>query len=206
MNSHASAAPKVARWGERASPHRLITAREFLRCPRNVGSAFPASRHLVDTVLASVDFTATRVVVEYGPGSGRFTRALLDRLPGDARLVAIDVSTRFTRHLGQTISDHRLDARTGSAEMAGRILAALGLGDVDLIVTGIPFSTMPQAVGAEIVRSSAQLLKPSGQMIAYQMRDAVGGLLADRFATVERDRCWRNIPPCRVYRARAPRR
>lgn len=204
MNSHASAALKLAGRRHATSSRRWITAREFLRNPQDVGSAFPASRYLVDAVLDPVDFSAVRLVVEYGPGSGRFTRALLDRMHGDAQLVAIDVSPRFARHLRKTIPDSRLHARTGSAQMVGSILAKLGFDGADLIVTGIPFSTIKPSVGADIVRASAALLNPQGQMIAYQMRDAVGGLLSGTFARIERDRCWRNLPPCHIYRASRP--
>lgn len=204
MNSLASAALKLAGGGQENVSSRWITAREFLRSPLNVGSAFPASRYLVDAVLEPVDFSAVRLVVEYGPGSGRFTRALLDRMHQSAQLVAIDVSPRFARHLRDTIPDPRLYARAGSAQKVDSILEKLGFGGADLIVTGIPFSTMKPSVGAEIVRASARLLGPQGQMIAYQMRDAVGGLLSDRFAQIERDRCWRNLPPCHVFRASQP--
>lgn len=204
MNSTASAALHPAGWGREFAHHPLVTMREFLRHPQHVGSAFPASRQLVEAVLKPLDLSAARLVVEYGPGSGRFTRALLERMPEEGRLVAIDVSPRFIRHLRQTIPDRRLHAVTGSAADVNAVLQSLRLEGVDLVVTGIPFSTMARDVGAKIVRTSAGLMGAHGQLIAYQMRDTVEPMLRQSFAQVERTRCWRNIPPCHIFRASGP--
>lgn len=182
----------------------LVSFREFIHQPSAVGSAFPASRYLVDAMLEPIDFTKTRVVVEYGPGSGPVTRALLARMPKDSALVAIDLSPRFTRHLRDAIDDPRLVAVTGCATSAGAVVDRLGLGPVDLIVTGIPFSTIDGPVGARIMDSSAALLSEHGQLIAYQMRDAVAVLLGSRFDQIDHSREWRNIPPCHIYRASRP--
>ena len=206
MNSHASVALQPASWVRRGAPDQLITLREFFRHPRDVGSAFPASRHLVDAVLGPTDFSAMRLVVEYGPGSGCFTRAMLDRMPQDSHLVAIDNNRRFVRHLQRSIADPRLHAVTGCALQVRTILQSLQLDSVDLVVTGIPFSTMPEPVGSAIVAASAGLLSPDGQLVAYQMRDAVEPMLHRHFDQVGRSRCWRNLPPCHIFRASLPLR
>lgn len=196
-------APATAESRARVVPAAFLTAREFLRQPLEVGSAFPASRFLVNAVLEPLDLSAARLVVEFGPGSGAFTRAMLDRMPQNSHLVAIDISPRFIRHLRRMIPDPRLHAVSGSAERLGSILKRLGLGRVDLIVTGIPFSTLDLATASRIVDISAGNLVEGGEMLAYQMRDTVGTLMAERFGRVETSMCWRNIPPCRIYRATA---
>lgn len=184
----------------------LVAAREFLREPSLVGSAFPASRHLVDALLDPVDWSNIRVVVEYGPGSGPLTRAMLDRMPRDSCLVAIDVSRHFTRHLRRTIQDTRLVPVTACAGSADAILDRHRLGPADAIVTGIPFSTMSAQSAADILDVSARVLQDDGKLLAYQMRAAVAPLLAQRFEAVDTARVWRNIPPCHLYWAGGPLR
>lgn len=186
------------------APNAFLTAREFFRHPAGVGTAFPATQRLVEAALDPVDFSHARVVVEFGPGEGPFTRALLARMPQDSRLVTIDVSHRFTRHLQHTIADPRLLAVTGSAASLEAILERAGLGRVDRIVTGIPFSTFAPELAARIMRAGADALSDGGQMIAYQMRDAIRPLLAQRFADIRTSMVWSNIPPCRIYWARHP--
>lgn len=181
-----------------------VALREFLRQPQLVGSAFPASRVLVDRLLDAVDWSKARVVVEYGPGSGPLTRAMLARMPHDSRLVAIDVSLDFTRHLRRTIDDPRLLAVTDSAASVAAILADHRLGSADMIVTGIPFSTMSARLGGRILDLSAQVLRDDGALLAYQMRRAIAPMLDERFGEVDKSFVWRNIPPCHLYWARRP--
>ncbi len=178
--------------------------REFLKHPNLVGSAFPASRHLVDRLLAPVDWSRTKLAVEYGPGTGPLTRAILARMPADARLISLDVSSAFIRHLRRTISDPRLIAVAASASSIREIVERRGLGSADLIVTGVPFSTLPAREGGRIMRESANILGPNGLLLAYQMRTAIASLLTDHFANVRKSFVWRNIPPCHLYQARSP--
>ncbi len=176
-----------------------ICFREFLRAPNAVGSGFPASRWMIDRMLAPIDWSGAKLVVEYGPGSGVFTRALLAALPADARLLTIDTSAGFTAYLRESISDRRLKAVRGSAEDVAQILARHGLGEADYILSGLPFSTLPDGVGDAIMDASHAALRPGGGFLAYQMRRAVGALLEQRFARVRSDFEWRNLPPCHLY-------
>ena len=71
---------------------RLLFASNFLRHPNMLGSIVPSSRFLVDQVLELIDWGRARVIVEYGPGVGAFTREILRRMRSDARLVAIETN------------------------------------------------------------------------------------------------------------------
>jgi phospholipid N-methyltransferase len=181
-----------------------VSVREFLCHPRLVGSAFPASRHLVKALLDEVEWDNKRIVIEYGPGTGPFSRAILARMPADGRLFAIDVNWRFACHLRQTIDDPRLLAVTASAASAAAILQEHGLGSADLIITGIPFSTISAVEGRQILDSSACLLQKEGILLAYQMRSTIAPMLCERFGEVRKSYVWRNIPPCHLYWARFP--
>src|SRR5262245_57734296 len=69
--------------------------REFVKHPGMIGSIIPSSRALVRTVLEDVDWANVRLFVEYGPGVGTFTRPILERLPADGLLIAIDTNAGF---------------------------------------------------------------------------------------------------------------
>ena len=68
----------------RKSP-RWQFLRGFLKHPVMVGSVIPSSRILIDKMLKPVDWSTTRLFVEYGPGVGTFTRPILEKLGKDAR-------------------------------------------------------------------------------------------------------------------------
>lgn len=189
---------------QRGPAFLALAFREFFRNPLAVGSAFPASRFLVDRMLSPVDWTRMACVVEYGPGTGTFTRALLDRLPGDARLLAIDSSAAFIDHLRGATGDRRLIAVTGSADAVLDIMADHGLGRADCILSGLPFSTLAPERAERLMKASARALAPDGRFLAYQMRKAVQPLLERRFAQIVTGFEWRNMPPCHLYWASRP--
>lgn len=175
--------------------------REFARHPSMVGSAIPSSRWMVDAMLAPVDWSAVRLLVEYGPGTGSFTTAALERMRPDAALVAIDTSDGFVRFLRDTVADPRLHAVTASATDVRAIVAAMGFDTADCVLSGLPFSTLPAGVGARIVAETRSVLAPSGSFLAYQVSPVVRTLMERVFATVTESFEWRNIPPCHLYRA-----
>ena len=190
---------------ESRGPEFLALAfREFFKNPLAVGSAFPASRFLVDTMLSPVDWSRLNCVVEYGPGTGIFTRALLERLPAHARLLAIDTSAAFIDHLRRATSDRRLIAVAGSADAVLDIMAGHGLDQADCILSGLPFSTLAPERAERLMKASASALAPQGGFLAYQMRKAVQPLLERRFAKVATGFEWRNVPPCHLYWASHP--
>jgi phospholipid N-methyltransferase len=183
-------------------PQPLLFARTFLRHPNMVGSAFPASRWMVERMLAPVDLSATRLFVEYGPGTGVFTRAVLDRLPARAIMLAVDTSRDFVAHLQMTLPDPRLRAVHGSAVDIARLLQDMRLPPADYILSGLPFSTVGDAQAEAIMAASRDALAPEGEFLAYQMRTAIRPLLERHIGPVHADFEWRNIPPCHLYRAR----
>ena len=187
----------------RRAPHPLaLFFKGFVKHPAMVGSVIPSSRALVDHVLAPVDWSRARVFVEYGPGVGTFTAPILDRLAPDAVLIAVELNPDFVRHLCDTIDDPRLTVVRGSAADIGRILADLGHERADYILSGLPFSTLPEGVGDRIAAETAAALRPDGAFLVYQLSARVSDFIAPHFPRIERGFEWRNVPPMRIFRAR----
>jgi phospholipid N-methyltransferase len=197
INPFMSGAARPVRIHENAF---LTSLRAFLNEPSMVGSAFPATRWLVDSTLAPLDWAQIRHVVEFGPGTGRFTKAILKRLGPQGRLIALETSAEFVRFLDDEIVDPRLQVIEAPARDVSQILS--NHGPVDCILSGIPFSTLPRGQGEQVMTASCEVLKPAGQFIAYQMREDIAALLGRHFRTVRTGFEWRNIPPCHLYWAR----
>ncbi len=184
----------LAQWG--------MFFRQFIKHPGMIGSIIPSSQTLVNRVLDGVDWNRTRLFVEYGPGVGTFTRPLLERLHPDATLLVIDLNLDFVAFLEAQIADPRLRVVHGSAADVRRFIAEAGHHQADYILSGIPFSTLPDGVGEGIAAETHAALRPGGEFLVYQYSRYVDRLLAplfpDRSDRVE----WRNIPPCRIFCAR----
>jgi len=183
----------VEQWG--------VFLRQFLKHPGMIGSVIPSSAILVDRMLEDVDWHRTRLFVEYGPGVGTFTRTILDRLHPDATLLAIDVNPDFVAWIDSHFDDHRLKVVHGSAADVARFVAEAGHHQADYILSGIPFSTLPDGVPQAIVAATQAALRPGGAFLVYQYSARVRRYLTTVFDRIETRVEWRNIPPCRLFTA-----
>ena len=174
--------------------------RGFLERPKQVGSVIPSSRFLERRVVRAADLAHARVVVELGPGTGGSTRALLKALPKEATLIAIEINPDFVRVLERDMPDPRLIVHEGSAADVREALAKHGLEAADVVISGIPFSTMPPALGAAIIDEVHASLVPGGRFVAYQVRDKVHELGRRVFGRARVQTELRNMPPMRIYR------
>lgn len=174
---------------------------QFLKEPRAVGSVIPTSRTTIQALLDPIDWRGVQCVVEYGPGTGVFTRALLARVGPDARVVAIDTNPVFTDYLRRAIHDARLIVADGSAADVEKILASNGLDHADYVISGLPFSTLPHRVASAIMDATARAIRPGGAFLVYQYSLFVLPMLRLRFRTVDVARAWRCVPPARLFRA-----
>lgn len=178
--------------------HGLAFFRGFLRQPEVVGSVIPSSRFLERRIVDACELADARVVVELGPGTGGTTRALLSAMRDDARLLAIDIAPDFVDVL-DTNDDPRLIAHCGSAVDLAAILARHALPAPDAVVSGIPFSTMPQETGEAVINGVWAALAPGGRFVAYQFRDRVAEIARPILGAPRRRFEPRNVPPMRVY-------
>lgn len=181
---------------------RLLFARNFLKHPAMLGSVIPSSRILVDRLLSRVDWSRTQTVVEYGPGVGTFTAAILRRLPANAHLVAIETNRDFVEYLRNEMPDPRLIVEHGSAADVVDILHSHNLAAADYVVSGIPFSVMPEELRRAILTSTRDALKPDGAFLVYQFSNKVGRDLQQVFGKVERGFVLRNVLPAHWFDAR----
>ncbi len=185
---------------DRRSPSpRWQFLRGFLKNPVMVGSIIPSSRVLIERMLRPVDWDNTRLFVEYGPGVGTFTRPILEKLPADATLIAIDTNADFTRYLKQSIDDSRLVAVTGSAADVQEILTERGFDKADYVLSGLPFSTLPPGVGDAIGEATAKVIRPGGAFLVYQFSPKVLDFIKPYFERIDRGMEWINVPPAKLF-------
>jgi len=159
----------------------------------------PSSRYLVQNLLSHVDWKRARVVVEYGPGIGNMTREILKRMRPDAVLVAIELNPEFADFIRREISDPRLCVVCGSAGEIRKVLQKLELKHADYVISGIPYSTMPEAVRRRILAETRSVLQPQGSFLVYQFTRTVLPYLQPIFANVQQGFEPRNILPARLF-------
>jgi len=177
----------------------LLFARNFLQHPKMLGSIIPSSRFLIKQVLEPVDWGRARVIVEYGPGVGSITAEILKRMRPDGHVVAIETNRDFVEFLKTALPDPRLHVVQGSAADVNAILERFGLPAARYIISGIPFSTMSDALRADIVRKSRAALEPGGAFLVYQFSSRVLPDLQRTFDVVKRGFQPLNVLPAHLF-------
>ena len=171
----------------------------FLKHPVMVGSIIPSSRFTIDKMLAPVKWDECRLFVEYGPGVGTFCRPVLERLPRDGRLIVIDTNPLFIDYLRATIADSRFAAVLGSAADVEDIVRAHGHDHADYVLSGLPFSTLPDGVGPAIAAATHRVLRPGGAFLVYQFSKRARDYMARHFAQIDEGFEFWNVLPCRLF-------
>jgi phospholipid N-methyltransferase len=184
----------------RPLPPALLFGRTFLRHPRMLGSVIPSSRFLVSRVLRQVDWSRTSVVVEAGPGVGTLTAPILERLGGEGSLLAFEMNPAFVTHLRSEIPDRRLTVLHRSAAEAGAALEERGIGSVDLLVSGIPLSSLTKQARLSLIAAWRSLLRPGGALVVYQFTRSALPELRRVFGQVRQEFEPLNVLPARVFK------
>ena len=182
----------------------MVFLRMFLKYPAMLGSVWPSSDSLCSRLMSLADWSEIRCVVEYGPGVGTITRHILRHLRSDGILIAIEKNPRFVEHLRERFgsNDPRLKIVHGSAADVRDILAEHGVSKADCIVSGIPFSLIPQREVQRILKGTRESLSQQGKLLVYQFSDAVEAKLRSHFTLEHRGREIWNFLPARTYVAR----
>ena len=176
-----------------------LFARNFLKSPAMLGSVIPSSSFLVNDMMRQVDWERARVVVEYGPGVGTFTREILKRMRPDAILVAIELNTDFVEYLSDHVRDSRFRGVHGSAARVRGVLAEQNLAPADYIISGLPYLNMPDSLRREILEESRLALRAEGSMLLFQYTRTLQPYLESSFSSVKLNFQLFNILPALIF-------
>jgi len=171
---------------------------EFLKHPLQIGSVIPSSRFLEKRILDVSGVCSAKTIVELGSGTGGTTRAILNGMPRHARLLSIEINPHLHGSVSK-ISDNRLIAHLGDACELETILGRYEMGRPEVVISGIPFSTMSHRAGLQVVEAISSLLAPNGRFVAYQVSKRVAELCRPLLGTGQMEVELLNIPPVRVY-------
>jgi phosphatidylethanolamine/phosphatidyl-N-methylethanolamine N-methyltransferase len=180
----------------------LLFWRRYLHRPLGVGGVAPSGASLAEAMVTTLAPEADDIVVEIGPGTGPFTRALLAAGVNPSQLILIEFDPEFVRHLRQRFPG--VTVLHGDAAELPRLLREQGHEKVPKILSGLPLRSMPQSVRAAITRAVATSLAARGTLVQFsyflapplvEAEVKACGLTGRRAKTV-----MANIPPAFVWR------
>lgn len=172
---------------------------QFWKEKKTVGAVLPSSRFLAEKMLENIDFKETKVIVEIGPGTGVFTRKIIERMSDDALLFVFELNAHFVEMLKSDISDKRVVFIHDSAEKIEEYLNRYNVHGAEVVVSSLPFSNIPEEIRFGLAKSIADSIIETGRFIQFQYSTQCKEMFKSIFSSVEISFTPLNIPPAFVY-------
>ncbi|MEE6132602.1 MULTISPECIES: rRNA adenine N-6-methyltransferase family protein [Bacillaceae] len=173
---------------------------QYAKKPRTVGAILPSSRYLAAKMVGEINFETANVIVEYGPGTGVFTKELLKRRKQGTVLLLIEINEEFYQYLLEEYSEEKnVHIIHGSAEHIKQYLEGYGIKCVDYIVSGLPFSSLPKNLSISILKEATSILRKEGMFITFQYTKMKKMFIEQFFSSMKIQREFLNLPPAYIF-------
>ncbi|MBC7132711.1 MAG: methyltransferase type 12 [Roseovarius sp.] len=168
---------------------------EMLRHPGEVVAIAPSSEAVARRMTEGLEHVRGPVV-EIGPGTGSFTRAILARGVAPEKLTLLETNARFCETLRQRFPGVRVLNRPAQD------ITAIGLSDIGAVISGVPVLARP-TIQRAVVGRAFEVMAQDGffVQVTYSHKAPIApemqrelGLCAEKRGTV-----WANLPPARVF-------
>ncbi len=168
---------------------------------RNVGAFFRSSRFLVNAIAKRFP-QKMDIAIEFGPGNGIMTRAILKKMPPHGKLIVVEQNEPFLKALAE-INDPRLIVVRGLAQEFDYD-AHLGSGEkADLIIASIPFSFLEKEERQLVCNEASRHLAQDGTFIIFhQFSTIMKEVMQQYFISVTSRLFLWNIFPCFIIKAK----
>lgn len=172
-----------------------------------IASIAPSSPWLSRTTVRNIAWDRVSALLELGAGTGPITRVIAERARPDCRVIVLERDHDFARLLRQRFSHlPSFEIVEGDVRDLETILASLGIGRVDHIVSGLPIPSMPDDARKPLFRLVRSILAPEGTFNQITEIPWVYWPFYRRFFDhVEFAFEPRNIPPSGAYFCRGPK-
>ncbi|MEC1069225.1 class I SAM-dependent methyltransferase [Priestia megaterium] len=173
---------------------------QYFHQPRTVGALLPSSTHLAEKMVKGIDFEHADCIVEYGPGTGVFTRELVRRRSACTTLLLIEYNRHFYEKVKEQVRDEKnVYVIHGSAENVQKYLIQYDIPKVDYVLSGLPFASLASEVSECILQNTRSVLAKEGKFITFQYTNFKKQLIRSFFPHIKVEKEWRNVPPAYIF-------
>jgi phospholipid N-methyltransferase len=180
---------------------------QFLKNPKHIGAIAPSSRALSRRIVSDIGIESASVILEYGPGTGVFTRQILKAKSPGAVFAAIERNELLAAGFRREFPGVPL--YEDSAENAPGIVRDLGADKVDCVISGLPWAAFDDGLQDRLIEATLEVLREGGTFVTFAYLQGLllrsGKRFAQKlkanFSRVGRSGVvWWNLPPAFVYR------
>ena len=182
----------------------IIFFKKFIDTPNTIGSIKPSSKFLMNSILNNIDFSNSKCIVEYGTGTGVFTKEIIKRKSKDTVFISFEFDDTLYNDFGKMLNsaEENVYVVKDNAENVLNYLSKLNIGSADYIISGLPFTVIPKEISKKILENSLLALKPGGEFRAFQYSLYFLSTFKKLFKNVKIGFQPLNIPPAFIYYCR----
>jgi len=163
-----------------------------------IGAIAPSSKKLAEKMIKHIDFSGERTILEFGAGSGVFTKALLQNMNEHSTLLSFELNENFSTEL-VTISDSKFSLIFDDVSNFKDHLKERKISKVDYIISGLPLAIFKKEFVDSLLFDISQVLQPDGKYIQFQYSTVSLKTIRQAFSKIQVDFTPFNIPPAFVY-------
>ena len=179
---------------------RLSFLLQYFRNPKEVGAIMPSSPAAAEMMTREID-PSQAPVLELGPGTGSFTRAILARGVRPQDLTMVETNQEFCSLLAKEFPGTHVHCMN-AADIAKRDI--FGGRKVGAVVSGVPFLLLKPEEATSILRAVFEVLRPDAALYQVTYGFSVPfprtAMRALGLVATHAGRTFRNAPPASVYR------
>lgn len=183
-----------------AVKERLSFLVQYFRNPKEVGAILPSSPAAAEMMTREI-YPSDAPVLELGPGTGSFTRAILARGIKPQDLTMVETNHEFCTLLQREFPGTHVHCMN-AADIAKRDL--FGGRKVGAVVSGVPFLLLKPEEATAILRAVFEVMRPDAALYqvtyGFKVPFPRSTLKALGLVAKHAGHTFRNAPPASVYR------
>ncbi len=179
---------------------------DIFKNPRLAGAIVASGNELSELITDLAELRDAHTIVEFGPGTGVFTRAALKKMRPDAFYLALENDPAHLPKLRAAFPTVHI--HEDAAASIGARLHEHGKTSCDRIISGLPWAVFNERIQRETLDAAYRALRPGGIFVTFAYIHSpvlpagkrFRKLLEETFGSVQRSRIvWKNLPPAFVY-------
>ena len=172
---------------------------QWAAAPLQVAAIAPSGRRLAELMTQGLDENSGPII-ELGPGTGVFTRAMIEIGIPEEQIAMFELNTEFAEEFQNQFPKAQV-YNMSAAELEGKALFDV---PVTSVLSGLGFLSMPRRLVDDIVRGAFSQLKQGGDFVQFTYGPKCpvpASIREDQGLDYERvGGTMLNLPPASVYR------
>jgi phosphatidylethanolamine/phosphatidyl-N-methylethanolamine N-methyltransferase len=185
----------------------IMFSKQFFKHPIAVSSITPSSKALSSIIVNSASLKNTKVVFEFGCGSGAITKEIVKNISKDSKFITFDINSDFIESIKSRYP--QIVAINDSVENVEIYMNKYSINKVDVIISSLPWAAFSVSLQIKLMRLIYRILNHDGVFITYSYihtftfpsQKRFKRILSKRFNKIEVSKpVWANIPPAVVIK------